>query len=145
MAPDRLPATRPFRVVELALLEGALAGLSAAGDAASDPDAAAAAVGEALAQLPSLGELYVSMLEHGAAAFAELARLVGAARATARTRRVPCSCTAPPARTAPGSPSLSCWMPLGPTARRSSRTWDASSEANLSVPRGKERFASDKA
>ena len=41
-----------------------------------DPDAAAAAVGEALAQLPSLGALYVSMLKHGAEAFAELARLV---------------------------------------------------------------------
>lgn len=82
MAPDRLPATRPFRVVELALLEGALTGLAQqamrAGAHAGDPDAATAAVGEALAQLPSLGDLYVSMLEHGAAAFADLARLVSA-------------------------------------------------------------------
>ena len=80
MAPDRLPPTRPYRVVELALLEGALTGLAQqamqAGAPGGDPDAAAAAVGEALAQLPSLGALYVSMLTHGAEAFAELARLV---------------------------------------------------------------------
>ena len=80
MAPDRLPATRPFRIVELALLEGALTGLAQqamqAGAQAGDPDAAAAAVQQALAQLPSLGALYVSMLTHGATAFAELARLV---------------------------------------------------------------------
>ena len=80
MAPDRLPASRAFRVVELALLEGALSGLAQqamqAGAPGGDPDAAAAAVGAALAQLPSLGALYVSMLTHGAEAFAELARLV---------------------------------------------------------------------
>ena len=33
MAPDRLPATRAYRVVELALLEGALTRPRAAGDA----------------------------------------------------------------------------------------------------------------
>ena len=81
MAPDRLsPATRPLRVVELALLEGALTGLAQQAMQATtqggDPDAAAAAVGDALAQLPSLGELYVSMLAHGAEAFAEVGRLV---------------------------------------------------------------------
>jgi protein-tyrosine phosphatase len=80
MAPDRLPTTRPFRVVELALLEGALTGLAQQAMQATtqggDPDAASAAVGDALAQLPSLGELYESMLTHGAEAFAELARLV---------------------------------------------------------------------
>ena len=58
---------RPFRIVELALLEGALTGLAQqamqAGAQAGDPDAAAAAVQQALAQLPSLGALYVSMLD----------------------------------------------------------------------------------
>lgn len=82
MAPDRLPSTRAYRVVELALLEGALTGLAQqamqAGAPGGDPDAAAAAVRDALAQLPSLGALYVSMLTHGAEAFAQLARLVGA-------------------------------------------------------------------
>ncbi len=83
MAPDRLPATRAFRVVELALLEGALTGLAQqamqAGAQEGDPDAAAAAVQEALVRLPSLGSLYVSMLTHGAEAFAEVARLVARA------------------------------------------------------------------
>ena len=80
MAPDRLPSTRTYRVVELALLQGALTGLAQqamqAGAPGGDPDAAAAAVRDALAQLPSLGALYVSMLTDGAEAFAELARLV---------------------------------------------------------------------
>ena len=70
MAPDRLPATRPFRVVELAAARGRAHRARAAGDAGGaqdgDPDAAAAAVQQALAQLPSLGALYVSMLTHGA-------------------------------------------------------------------------------
>lgn len=80
MAPDRLPSTRPFRVVELALLEGALSGLAQqamqADAPGADPDAGLAAVSEALALLPRLGALYTSMLEHGASAFAEVARLV---------------------------------------------------------------------
>jgi protein-tyrosine phosphatase len=87
IAPDRLPATRTFRVVELALLEGALTGLAQQAMQATatggDPDAAAAAVGDALAQLPSLGELYISMLTHGAEAFAEVARLVATGEDTA--------------------------------------------------------------
>jgi protein-tyrosine phosphatase len=79
MAPDRLPTGRAFHVVELALLEGALTGLAQQAmqaGAAGDPDAAAAAVRQALSELPGLGELYVSMLAHGGAVFAELARLV---------------------------------------------------------------------
>ncbi|MET0734582.1 MAG: tyrosine-protein phosphatase [Microbacterium sp.] len=83
MAPDLLPESRPFRVVELPLLEGAMTGLATqamqAMTARDDPDAAAAAIQSAMAQLPALGDLYVSMLEHGAVSFAELARLVAAA------------------------------------------------------------------
>jgi protein-tyrosine phosphatase len=81
MAPDRMPTVRPFRVVELALLEGALTGLAQRAmqaGATGDRDAAAAAIRQALDELPGLGELYVSMLTHGAAAFAELGRLVAA-------------------------------------------------------------------
>jgi len=104
MAPDRLPATRPFRVVELALLEGALTGLAQqamqAGAQEGDPDAAAAAVQEALVQLPSLGSLYVSMLTHGAEAFAEAARLVALADdATPDAAAVLVHCTAGKDRT----------------------------------------------
>ncbi|MFC8680016.1 tyrosine-protein phosphatase [Microbacterium ureisolvens] len=76
MAPDVLPDSRPFHVVQLPLLEGAMTGFAQSAMQAKDPDAAKAAIGAALAQLPSLGDLYVSMLEHGAGSFAELARLV---------------------------------------------------------------------
>ena len=82
MAPDRLPATRAFQVVELSILEGAIAGAAQqamqAAAQQSDPDAAASAISDALAQLPTLGELYVGMLQHGAAAFAQVARLIAA-------------------------------------------------------------------
>lgn len=81
MAPDRQPATRPFQIVELSILEGAVTGaaqqMMQAGAQQGDPDAAAAAVEAALAQLPTLSEMYIGMLQHGAAAFAEVARLVG--------------------------------------------------------------------
>jgi len=73
MAPDRLPPSRPFRVESLTLLEGALPQPAAASGTAV-PESFATV----LAQLPTLGELYVSMLTHGAETFAGLARLVGA-------------------------------------------------------------------
>ncbi|MGN6220493.1 MAG: tyrosine-protein phosphatase [Microbacterium sp.] len=76
MAPDVLPEGRTFEVVALPLLEGAMTGFAQAALQASDPDAAQQAIAAALAELPGLGDLYVSMLEHGAASFAELARLV---------------------------------------------------------------------
>ena len=98
LSPDRLPESRPFRVVELPLLEGAMTGLAQQAMRATDPADAAAALQAALAQLPSLGDLYVSMLEHGAASFAELARLVGAATADPPTA-VLTHCTAGKDRT----------------------------------------------
>lgn len=78
MAPDLLPSSRPFRVVGLPLLEGAMTGLAASAQHAPDPAAAQAAIAAALAQLPALGDLYESMLNGGASSFAELARLVAA-------------------------------------------------------------------
>ncbi|MCC2031330.1 tyrosine-protein phosphatase [Microbacterium allomyrinae] len=81
MAADRLPDSRPFRVVDLPLLEGALTGMAQQAPKADDPnaaDAAAAAIAAAVAQLPGLGDLYVSMLAGGAASFAALARLIAA-------------------------------------------------------------------
>ncbi|SFS15321.1 protein-tyrosine phosphatase [Microbacterium sp. cf046] len=79
LSPDRLPGTRSFRTVELPLLEGAMTGFAQQALSATTAEAAAAAIQSALSQLPALGELYVEMLEHGAASFADLARLVGAA------------------------------------------------------------------
>lgn len=80
MSPDRLPTTRPIQLMTLGVLEGAMTGMASSvlkGAAASGDQAAAAeAIAAALAQLPSLGDLYISMLQHGASSFAEAARTV---------------------------------------------------------------------
>jgi protein-tyrosine phosphatase len=78
-APDRLPTTRPFRAVDLSILEGAMAGMTQqllGGDDAAAPSREQVAA--ALSALPSLGDMYVGMLQHGADAFAQIARLVAA-------------------------------------------------------------------
>lgn len=97
MAPDRVPTSRSFRVVDLPLLEGAVTGLAQQG-ASADPAATAQAAMQILAQLPALGDLYVSMLEGGAASFAEFARLVSQATVTPPTA-VLVHCTAGKDRT----------------------------------------------
>ncbi|KJL45171.1 MULTISPECIES: tyrosine-protein phosphatase [Microbacterium] len=74
MAPDRVPVSRPFRVESLTLLEGALPQPAVGADATAVPESFATV----LAQLPTLGELYLSMLAAGAETFAGVARLVGA-------------------------------------------------------------------
>lgn len=76
-APDRLPSSRAFRVVELSILEGAMAemaGRFVGSGAALNPGL----IAQAMAALPTLSELYIGMLQHGAAAFAEVARLIAA-------------------------------------------------------------------
>lgn len=80
MSPDRLPTTRPVQLVELPLLEGAIGRL--AGDAirTGRDGLNAAAITAALSTLPTLPELYIGMLQHGAASFAAAARLVAASR-----------------------------------------------------------------
>ena len=77
-APDRVPTSRPFTIVDLPMLEGAMADMTGrfiAGDHSTPP---APAIAEAMASLPSLGELYLGMLQHGAPQFAEVARLIAA-------------------------------------------------------------------
>jgi protein-tyrosine phosphatase len=66
-AADRIPTSRPFEVAELALLEGAMADMARGFDPAGAPPS-----------IPALGELYVGMVQHGAAQFAEVARLIAA-------------------------------------------------------------------
>ncbi len=95
-APERLPADRPLRVVELSVLEGALTGAAKA--AAERSDLSAAAIEQAVASLPSLADLYLQMLVHSAGAFAETARLV-AASADDEPRAVLVHCTAGKDRT----------------------------------------------
>ena len=79
-APDRLPGS--IRVLEHPLLEGAIAQLAPQGAALKEQigeDGPSQEMLEALrARIPSLGELYITMLEHGAETFAECARAVAA-------------------------------------------------------------------
>ncbi len=83
MGPDRLPAAMDVEKVNLPLLEGAFTGMAEEAmqraAASGDPAAAAHAVEAALAVLPTLGQLYTGMLEHGAAEFAGTAGAVAAA------------------------------------------------------------------
>jgi protein-tyrosine phosphatase len=75
--PDRLPTSRPFTVVELSILEGAMgemAGSFVGASAAISPEL----IAQAMAALPTLSELYIGMLQHGAASFAEVARYIAA-------------------------------------------------------------------
>lgn len=77
-APDRVPTSRPFQIVDLQLLEGAMADmtqqlLKGGASTSSTPQ-----VAEAMASLPTLGDLYVGMLQHGAAQFAEVGRRIAA-------------------------------------------------------------------
>ncbi|RLK52817.1 tyrosine-protein phosphatase [Microbacterium telephonicum] len=96
MAPDLLPDSRPFHVVELSILEGAMS--SMAQDLMKAGGADPALLAQAMASLPTLGELYVGMLQHGGASFAEVARLVAASTDTAPTAVV-VHCTAGKDRT----------------------------------------------
>ncbi|KAA9111488.1 tyrosine-protein phosphatase [Microbacterium rhizomatis] len=90
LAPDRLPTSRPLQSVVLPLLEGTFndTAQQAANDALEGRANAALpsdAVADTMAQLPTLGEVYVRMLEHGASSFAGAARLVAAVSAGRRS------------------------------------------------------------
>lgn len=82
-APDRIPASRPFAVSELSILEGAMG--DAARQFASGGTPSPEAVATALAAMPSLGDLYLGMLQHGGASFAEVARRIAASHDDAPT------------------------------------------------------------
>lgn len=118
-APDVLPTSRAFKVVDLSVMQGALAGAAQAvfaqpsdgtpaGDAgapgalppvaAPDPAATAKMMHDILAELPTLGEMYVSMLSGSGAAFAQVAGLV-AASTPAHPSAVLIHCTAGKDRT----------------------------------------------
>ena len=79
-APNRLPAGEAIRVLERPLLEGALAQLAPQAAAMREQLSTTGPSEEMLmalrAQIPTLSELYLSMLEHGAWVFAECARAV---------------------------------------------------------------------
>lgn len=96
-APDRLPDSRPIHVVELSILEGAMAQMAQTFLGAGSP-ASPELIAKALSSLPTLDELYIGMLQHGAPAFAEVARLVAASTDDAPTA-VLVHCTAGKDRT----------------------------------------------
>jgi protein-tyrosine phosphatase len=76
---DRLPSARSIRDVHLPLLEGAMSHLikeALEASALGDRTAIGRAAEQAMASLPSLGDMYLGMLRHGATSFAEVARLV---------------------------------------------------------------------
>lgn len=77
-APDRLPATRPIRTVDLSILEGALDPGAMTGLTAGAARPTADEIAHAMASLPSLEELYIGMLQHAAAAFVQVAQLIAA-------------------------------------------------------------------
>jgi len=68
-APNRLP-DRTFDTEHLSVLEGAVTGMAAPDKMSPD------AVRAALHEVPTLGDLYIRMLQHAAASFARVARLV---------------------------------------------------------------------
>lgn len=79
-APNRLPPGDAIRVLERPLLEGAIAQLAPQATAMREQLSRSGPSEEMLAalraQIPTLAELYLSMLEHGAAVFADCARAV---------------------------------------------------------------------
>jgi protein-tyrosine phosphatase len=130
MWPDLLPASRPIRVVELPLTEGALGGEAQRAAVSGDPAAAAAAIQAALAHVPTLGEMYVAMLAHGASVFAEVARLV-AASTDAQPSAVVVHCTAGKDRTGVASALL---LDVAGVERDAIVADYAETEANLAGP-----------
>ncbi|MET0297607.1 MAG: tyrosine-protein phosphatase [Microbacterium sp.] len=79
LARDRLPDSRRIREVHEPLLEGAMSHIvkeALEATALGDHTAMGRAAEQAMTNLPSLGDMYVSMLEHGAAAFADVARFI---------------------------------------------------------------------
>lgn len=96
-APDRLPTTRPFRAVDLSILEGAMAGMAKQffQDGTSP---SSEAIAKAMSAVPTLGDMYIDMLQGGATAFAEVARLIAASTDDAPTA-VLVHCTAGKDRT----------------------------------------------
>jgi protein-tyrosine phosphatase len=126
LAPDRVPATRAFDTVTLSLLEGALPQPAIGADGAAPPESVALA----LTQLPTLGDLYVSMLSHGAEVFAQLARLVIASRDDEPTA-VLVHCTAGKDRT---GVSVALLLDAVGAERDALVTDYASSQANLAGP-----------
>lgn len=128
MAPDRLPDSRAFDTVDLSILEGATAQLAQQLLTAGGPDPAL--IAHAMQSLPTLGELYIGMLQHSAPAFAQVARLVAASHDDAPTA-VLVHCTAGKDRTGVATALM---LYAAGTARDAVIADYAASESNLAGP-----------
>jgi protein-tyrosine phosphatase len=96
VAPDRIPASRPIRVIELPILQGAMADMTQ--QLIPNGTSSAASAAPASFEVPSLGDLYTGMLEQSATAFVQVARLI-AASTDASPSAVLVHCTAGKDRT----------------------------------------------
>lgn len=76
-APDRLPTSRSFRSVDLSILAGATADM-AKKFLTQGPSPSPEAIAQAMANMPTLAEMYVAILQTGGTAFVEVARLIAA-------------------------------------------------------------------
>lgn len=128
MAPDRLPASRAFDTVDLSILEGATAQLAQQLMAAGgiDPEV----IARAMASLPTLGDLYIGMLQHSAQAFAQVARLIATSHDGAPTA-VLVHCTAGKDRTGVATALM---LDAAGTARDAVVADYAASQSNLAGP-----------
>lgn len=77
--PDRLPKTRAFQMVEAPFLEGAMADMAKQfmGNGGIPPSPEL--LSRAMSSIPSLSDLYIGILEHGASELASIARFIAAA------------------------------------------------------------------
>lgn len=99
-APDRLPDSRPFRLIDLSILAGSMADLAANMlGGSSSTGITPEQIAQAEAALPSLDSLYISMLEDGASSFVEVARLIAAGSDDNSPTAVLVHCTAGKDRT----------------------------------------------
>lgn len=128
LAPDRVPASRSVELVDLSILEGATAELAQRVLSAGRPDPVL--LEQVVQSLPTLGELYIGMLRHSAAAFAAVARLIAASHDTAPTA-VLVHCTAGKDRT---GVAVALMLDAAGTARDAIVADYAASERNLAGP-----------
>lgn len=96
--PDRVPQTRPFQMVELPFLEGAMSDMAKQFMGSGSTPPSPEAISQAMRSMPSLGDLYIGILEHGATELAQVARLIAASTDDAPTA-VLVHCTAGKDRT----------------------------------------------
>ncbi|MGP6172503.1 tyrosine-protein phosphatase [Microbacterium sp. A204] len=128
--PDRVPDSRPFQMVELPFLEGAMADMTKQFMGSSSAPPTPEMLSQAMSSIPPLSDLYIGILQHGASELAQVARLIAASNDTTPTA-VLVHCTAGKDRTGVAT----ALMLEAAGVERSAVVADyASSQQNLSGP-----------